>query len=48
MYKKVRTNENFKKSIESTVKAIAEQKNLNVFWRNGQNKKSRYITSYYN
>ncbi len=32
MYKKVRTNENFKKSIESTVKAIAEKKNLNVFF----------------
>ena len=32
MYKKFRTNENFKKSIESTVKAIAEQKNLNVFF----------------
>ncbi len=32
MYKKFRTNENFKKSIESTVKAIAEKKNLNVFF----------------
>ena len=32
MYKKSRTNEHFKKSIESTVKAIAEQKNLNVFF----------------
>ena len=32
MYKKVRNNEYFKKSIESTVKAISEKKNLNIFF----------------
>ena len=32
MIKKIRDNESFKKSIESTVKAISENKDLNIFF----------------
>ena len=31
-YKKSQENQNFKKSIKSTIKAISEQKNLNIFF----------------
>ena len=43
MFKKDRTNDYFKKSIESTVKAISEKKNLNIFFGETDKTKSQDI-----
>ncbi len=43
MYKKIRNNEYFKKSIESTVKAISEKKNLNIFFGETDKTKNKDI-----